>query len=55
MGGENELPTVGSAIEVFWPDDKTFYPGRVTSFEPSTGDIHVNYDDGEEERLKLPW
>lgn len=46
-------PSVGDAIEVYWPDDDKFYPGKVTSFTPNTGDIHVHYDDGDQEALKI--
>lgn len=42
------MPTIGDAIEVFCPDDNQIYPGKVKSFEPCTGAIHVSYDDSDQ-------
>lgn len=43
---------LGDEIDVWWPHDNTYYPGRVTGVLP--GDRHrVDYTDGEVEELKL--
>lgn len=47
--------TVGDAIEVYWPDDKEYYPGKVSAHDPKTGYFTVNYDDGEVEFLNLAY
>lgn len=41
----------GSRIEVYWPEDKEYYPARVTQVRGSF--YHILYDDGEEEWLPL--
>ncbi len=45
-------PNVGNAIEVWWPDDKQFYPKKVSDI-PSTCHHEGDYDDGDQEILKL--
>lgn len=42
VGEVAPLPNVGVNIEVNWPDDNQFYPGKVTSFTPKPGDIQIN-------------
>ncbi|XP_028797259.1 DNA mismatch repair protein MSH6 [Neltuma alba] len=44
---------VGRRIKVYWPLDKTWYEGRVSSFDKQTGMHVVLYDDDEEESLEL--
>ncbi|KAK4273269.1 hypothetical protein QN277_021706 [Acacia crassicarpa] len=44
---------VGRRIKVHWPLDKTWYEGRVSSFNKQTGKHLVLYDDDEEESLEL--
>ncbi|XP_024965615.1 DNA mismatch repair protein MSH6 isoform X2 [Cynara cardunculus var. scolymus] len=44
---------VDRRIRVYWPLDKTWYEGRVTSFHKTSGKHLVQYDDAEEELLDL--
>ncbi|XP_042418962.1 DNA mismatch repair protein MSH6-like [Zingiber officinale] len=44
---------VGRRIKVFWPLDKVWYEGRVSSFDALQGKHLVLYDDGEDEALDL--
>ena len=48
-----ENPNTGDRIEVFWPEDKKYYPGRVNSFNEESGEHHVEYDDVDEENIVL--
>lgn len=43
---------LGDEIEVWWPDDHKYYPGRITSTLPS-GRHRILYTDGEVEDLRL--
>ncbi|KAK4436775.1 Sister chromatid cohesion protein PDS5 [Sesamum alatum] len=44
---------VGCKIEVWWPLDKVFYEGKVTSFDHLNKMHRVDYDDGQHEILDL--
>ncbi|KAL6652446.1 hypothetical protein ACP70R_011371 [Stipagrostis hirtigluma subsp. patula] len=44
---------VGSRIKVWWPEDKMFYDGVITSFDASLKKHEVSYDDGDVEVLLL--
>ncbi|CAI9780025.1 unnamed protein product [Fraxinus pennsylvanica] len=44
---------VGTKIQVWWPMDKTFYPGIVKSFDPLTKKHKIVYEDEMEENLNL--
>lgn len=44
---------VGRRIKVFWPLDKAWYEGRLSSFDALQGKHLVLYDDGEKEALDL--
>ncbi len=44
-------PSFGDRIEVWWPIDERFYPGKVSEFSSSTGSHRVDYDDGDKETL----
>ncbi|CAI9766163.1 unnamed protein product [Fraxinus pennsylvanica] len=44
---------VGTKIQVWWPMDKTFYPGIVNSFDPFKKKHKVIYEDKWEEILNL--
>ncbi|URE02376.1 DNA mismatch repair protein [Musa troglodytarum] len=44
---------VGKRIKVFWPLDKAWYEGRVSSFDELSCKHAICYDDGEEEALDL--
>ncbi|CAL9753886.1 unnamed protein product [Musa acuminata subsp. burmannicoides] len=44
---------VGKRIKVFWPLDKAWYEGRVSSFDEMSGQHLICYVDGEEEALDL--
>ncbi|KAL2533993.1 Tudor/PWWP/MBT superfamily protein [Abeliophyllum distichum] len=44
---------VGVKIQVWWPMDKTFYPGIVDSFDPLTKKHKIIYEDDMEEVLNL--
>ncbi|ESQ37858.1 hypothetical protein EUTSA_v10028364mg [Eutrema salsugineum] len=44
---------VGKQVRVYWPLDKKWYDGIVTSYNKGEGKHVVEYDDGEEESLDL--
>ena len=44
---------VGDAIEVYWPDDKDYYSGKVIAHDASRCLYRVQYDDGEVEEIDL--
>eukprot|EP00980_Cylindrotheca_fusiformis_P003903 scaffold867_cov112-Cylindrotheca_fusiformis.AAC.1 len=44
--------SVGSRIEVYWPDDKTYYKADVTSYDGGS-EVEIVYDDGVKEQLDL--
>ncbi|KAL8137067.1 hypothetical protein V2J09_003068 [Rumex salicifolius] len=44
---------VGCRLKIWWPKDKTFYEGRVASYDPTTKRHRVNYADGDVEILNL--
>jgi len=44
---------VGWHVSVYFPSDEKFHPGEVTTFDASTGQHAVRYDDGKQERLWL--
>ncbi|KAK3272259.1 hypothetical protein CYMTET_19437 [Cymbomonas tetramitiformis] len=47
-----QVPAVGARLEVYWPLDDDWYKGTVADVA-STGQHHIQYDDGEEEWLQL--
>ncbi len=49
----NQLPKVGHHIEVFWPEDKEFYPGKVVGYNDDSGSFEIHYDDDDREVLRL--
>ncbi|KAK9690495.1 hypothetical protein RND81_09G131900 [Saponaria officinalis] len=44
---------VGSRIKVWWPLDRRYYEGTITSYDASVRKHRVDYDDGDEEILNL--
>ena len=48
-----ENPNIGDWIEVFRPEDKKYYPGKVNSFNEESGEHNVEYDDGDVENIVL--
>ncbi|KAF8090136.1 hypothetical protein N665_0485s0011 [Sinapis alba] len=44
---------VGKQVRVYWPLDKKWYDGSVTSYDKSEGKHMIEYEDGEEESLDL--
>ena len=44
---------IGAKIEVWWPVDRAWYPGRITGFNVKTYRHNVLYDDNEKECLCL--
>ncbi|XP_043700226.1 muscle M-line assembly protein unc-89-like [Telopea speciosissima] len=50
LHGEN---LVGSRIKVYWPKDRIYYAGVVSSFDRGKMKHKVSYDDGDVEILKL--
>lgn len=48
-----QLAKTGDTIEVYWPDDETYYAGRITGYQNSTGRHSVEYFDGDIENLDL--
>ncbi|KAH9317322.1 hypothetical protein KI387_019091, partial [Taxus chinensis] len=43
----------GDGISVYWDEDKAWYPGEVTEVDEEQAMCHVQYEDGEHERLNL--
>lgn len=41
------LPSVGEPVEIYWPLDRKYYPGKV--HEVTDGMYNIKYDDGETE------
>lgn len=52
-GFSNSGPTIGDIVQVYWPLDNKYYSGKVDSYNSSTGEHHVLYDDGEKEDLNF--
>ncbi|GAA0138265.1 hypothetical protein LIER_00044 [Lithospermum erythrorhizon] len=55
-GKETELNNenlVGSKIEVWWPQDRNFYPAVIDSYDPVSRKHKVAYVDGDQETLNL--
>ncbi len=46
-------PTIGDAIEVYWPDDAKYYRGHISNFNLFTHTFCVAYEDGDVECLDL--
>ena len=48
-------PPIGSRIEIYWEDDKVFYPGAVTGYRGKLEKQRaiIEYDDGTKEKLNL--
>lgn len=44
---------IGSRIKVWWPLDRKYYEGVISSFDASTKKHKVDYDDGDREVLNL--
>ncbi|CAN4088531.1 unnamed protein product [Withania somnifera] len=44
---------IGCRVRVWWPLDRVFYEGRITSFDPSKKQHRVIYGDGDQEMLNL--
>ncbi|KAH9619534.1 hypothetical protein KSS87_018648 [Heliosperma pusillum] len=44
---------VGCRIKVWWPLDRRYYEGTITSYDASGRKHRVDYDDGDEENLNL--
>lgn len=44
---------MGKQVRIYWPLDKKWYDGSVTSYDKGEGKHVVEYDDGEEEALNL--
>ncbi|GLJ39348.1 hypothetical protein SUGI_0803510 [Cryptomeria japonica] len=42
---------IGTRVRVWWPLDKSFYPGRIINYIPATQEHTILYDDGEKETL----
>jgi len=46
-------PEIGDRVEVYWPEDKTYYTGEVVAFNRSLNKFEVAYDDGDMENLNF--
>ncbi len=46
-------PKKSDRVEVYWPLDKTYYPGTIISCDSEKGKYEVQYDDGDHENLNL--
>jgi len=45
--------TIGRRVEVFWTNDRTWYPGTVKWVDFDSGAVYVRYDDGDERNTTL--
>ena len=52
-GRKEGKAAVGRRIEVFWPEDDTWYGGRVAAFNATSGEHKIRYDDGDVELVTL--
>jgi len=50
---ENHSPNVGDRIEVLWPLEGEYFPGKIMKYNEDSGTHHVKYDDNDEETLNL--
>ena len=41
-------------VKVWWPDDKLFYPGRISAYDAFSKRHCVEYEDGQWEFIRLP-
>ena len=48
-----KLPTVGDSIDVYWPEDDLFYPGKVSKIDEIENSYKIDYYDGDQETLNL--
>ena len=46
---------VGRRVRVFWPCMDQLYPGLVTSYDATTCEHAMRYDDGDESQWSLFW
>jgi DNA mismatch repair protein MSH6 len=44
---------VGRRIKVYWPLDQAWYTGQIKSYDPKSNKHLIQYDDGEDESIKL--
>ena len=49
LGAPDGPEAIGRRIEVFWPEDDTWYGGRVAEFNATSGEHKIRYDDGDVE------
>jgi len=49
----NGVPCVGDRIQVYWPEEQTFFPGKVAELNEENGKHHIIYDDGDVEDIFL--
>ena len=48
-----EMPPIGQRIEVYWPNDKQYYPGVIQDYDSEKKKYHIKYDDEDTEDLDL--
>ncbi len=53
LAKKGDRPEIGDDIEVYWPDDAVFYPGRVAAYNEKDGKHRIDYLDDEVEHLKM--
>ena len=53
LGASDGPEAIGRRIEVFWPEDDTWYGGRVAEFNATSGEHKIRYDDGDVELIAL--
>lgn len=51
--GNQPDQAVNRRVRVWWPLDKTWYPGRITAYRARDSKHHIRYDDNEIEWLNL--
>jgi len=47
------IVNIGRRIKVYWPLDKAWYEGVIEKYDAGKNQYHVQYDDGETEKIKL--
>ena len=45
--------TLGWRVAVYWSGDDAWFRGHVSAFDASSGELHVEYDDGDRDTIVL--
>jgi hypothetical protein len=50
---ENWVPLVGQRVEIYWENEKTWYPGEVVKHLEKSGKFRVIYDDDGDNKMEI--